>query len=469
MRKEIKEFNKMDLLIGICVNHGYRAIFVNEKVTCSCEYDDDKFTSPSIVDALIEWKKSLEHEDEISLSRGGEIKWSDEINFITSLEFDRLTDFQLGRKMGELVYNNCNYYKEVCFGDINVEYYERIGKNLREKLEYYNDFKNAYSLNDEKNMFWNLSQDTYDFIKLQVDNILLEDYYFDVEKDVFIIKNVTKEQLINTYGEYGIPFKEIRKLDCYSVSYDLDFDKMKDYVFSFDENGMESGTDVLAMIQLGNFDIEFCEYGYTEKGYLDTGFFCCAKYKETGWQSEGFADLEVYKEMFDSKDIFEEEMYKAMIEYMKKEGFKWSEENSDDIDEDKLNGEELCDIECFDNVTTSLDVRFTVGAIYKGLVNIGLHDIYFTTGIPFVNNYGKLKMATRVLVSLDFDNAKVNIINVISNDDESNSIKYWIGASAEEICELLYNTIQNNHLNSNYIEIQNKEGRDKRNGAVVYP
>lgn len=456
MRKEIKEFNKMDLLIDICEYHAYRVVFHNGEVICSCDYDDDKFTSPSIVDALIEWKSSLEEEDKLSLGRGGDSVWLDEVNFITSLEFDRLTDFQLGRKMGELLYNSSNDYKEVCFADIDVEHYKEIGKNLRENLECYNDFKNAHSLNDESNIFWNLSQNTYDFIKLQVDNNLLTDYYFDTDEEVFTLREVTKEKLLETYGEYGIPFKQIRKLDCYSMSYDLEFSKMKEYVFSFDEDGENGSTEVLAVLELGNFDIEFCEYGYTEKGNLDTGFFCCAKYKETGWQSEGFADLKVYEEMFDSKDKFEEEMYKAMIEYMKKEGFKWSEENSDDIEDDDIE-----DKECFNNVS-SLDVRFTVGATYKGLVNVGLHDIDFTIGVPFVNNYGQLKMATRVLVSLDLDNAKVNIKNLISSDNISNSVRYWIGVSTEEISELLYNTVQKNNLTSNYIEIQNKEGRTKR-------
>ena len=74
--------------------------------------------------------------------------------------------------------------------------------------------------------------------------------------------------------------------------------------------------------------MELTHYGindYTDK--LDIGFFCCKNTEEYEWESEGFAELEVTLDLFDSEDKLEKAMYETMVEYMKKHNFTWSKAN----------------------------------------------------------------------------------------------------------------------------------------------
>lgn len=149
-----------------------------------------------------------------------------------------------------------------------------------------------------------------------------------------MIANNKVNKLVKKYGEYDVPFSEIKKLDCYCIDYSMSLEEIKRMIKECDEHGcseLVTSDNVIINMELGNFDIEFTQYGINDiTNNLESGFYCCANYKtnsDDGWQSEGFSELETSIDLFNNKDELEEKMYNAMIKYMKEDGFTWSKEN----------------------------------------------------------------------------------------------------------------------------------------------
>ena len=131
-------------------------------------------------------------------------------------------------------------------------------------------------------------------------------------------------------GEYEVPFEMARGLKCYSFSNTLKMDEIKQLITDCKEKGdseFYTTDNVLAVLEFGNFDVELTYYDIDEEYGLDIGFFCCKNSEKYGWESEGFTDLEVTLDLFDSEEKLERVMYETMIDYMKKHEFTWSKKN----------------------------------------------------------------------------------------------------------------------------------------------
>ena len=144
---------------------------------------------------------------------------------------------------------------------------------------------------------------------------------------------MNKKELVNKYGEYNIPFEVIRGTDLFKMNYlidRIDAIKVLDDIEKRGELSKELeflySDNVLLCLELGNLDIELILYGI-EDNKLEGGFFVCARYGVIDWNSEGYAKLEVNKELFKSRDNLEKNMYKSLMQYAKENNLTWSEYN----------------------------------------------------------------------------------------------------------------------------------------------
>lgn len=144
---------------------------------------------------------------------------------------------------------------------------------------------------------------------------------------------MNKKELVNKYGEYNIPFEVIRGTDLFKMNYlidRIDAIKVLDDIEKRGELSKELeflySDNVLLYLELGNLDIELILYGI-EDNKLEGGFFVCARYGVIDWNSEGYAKLEVNKELFKSRDNLEKNMYKSLMQYAKENNLTWSEYN----------------------------------------------------------------------------------------------------------------------------------------------
>ena len=144
---------------------------------------------------------------------------------------------------------------------------------------------------------------------------------------------MNKKELVNKYGEYNIPFEVIRGTDLFKMNYlidRIDAIKVLDDIEKRGELSKELeflySDNVLLCLELGNLDIELILYGI-EDNKLEGGFFVCARYGVIDWNSEGYAKLEVNKELFKSRDNLEKNMYKSLMQYAKENNLTWSQYN----------------------------------------------------------------------------------------------------------------------------------------------
>lgn len=144
---------------------------------------------------------------------------------------------------------------------------------------------------------------------------------------------MNKKELVNKYGEYNIPFEVIRGTDLFKMNYlidRIDAIKVLDDIEKRGELSKELeflySDNVLLCLELGNLDIELILYGI-EDNKLEGGFYVCARYGVIDWNSEGYAKLEVNKELFKSRDNLEKNMYKSLMQYAKENNLTWSEYN----------------------------------------------------------------------------------------------------------------------------------------------
>lgn len=144
---------------------------------------------------------------------------------------------------------------------------------------------------------------------------------------------MNKKELVNKYGEYGVPFEVIRGTDLFKMNYMVDradIIKVLDDIENLGELSEELeylySDNVLLCLELGNLDIELILYGI-EDNKLEGGFYVCARYGVIDWNSEGYAKLEVNKELFKSRDNLEKNMYKSLMQYAKENNLTWSEYN----------------------------------------------------------------------------------------------------------------------------------------------
>lgn len=144
---------------------------------------------------------------------------------------------------------------------------------------------------------------------------------------------MNKKELVNKYGEYEVPYKAIRGTDLFKMNYMVDradIIKVLDDIENLGELSEELeylySDNVLLCLELGNLDIELILYGI-EDNKLEGGFYVCARYGVIDWNSEGYAKLEVNKELFKSRDNLEKNMYKSLMQYAKENNLTWSEYN----------------------------------------------------------------------------------------------------------------------------------------------
>lgn len=145
------------------------------------------------------------------------------------------------------------------------------------------------------------------------------------------ILKMTNDRALNKYGEYGVPYKVAKKLDCFKVNWNTPYEKAKELIKEFIINGTTSKEfykmDAICVMEFGNIDIEFMSYGINDEDKFDTGFYCCANWEDDGWESHGFSDLIFNLEILEDRNKFEEVMYNSMIEYAKNNKLFWSKEN----------------------------------------------------------------------------------------------------------------------------------------------
>ena len=142
-----------------------------------------------------------------------------------------------------------------------------------------------------------------------------------------------KKELVNKYGEYGVPYEAIRGTDLFKMNYMVDRADIIKVLDDIEKRGELSkeleflySDNVLLCLELGNLDIELILYGI-EDNKLEGGFYVCARYGVIDWNSEGYAKLEVNKELFKSRDNLEKNMYKSLMQYAKENNLTWSEYN----------------------------------------------------------------------------------------------------------------------------------------------
>ena len=99
-------------------------------------------------------------------------------------DFNRLGNAELCASMVDLV-KDIEIYDDVLWGDIPYRYYQEAGEELRKSSEHYSEFRNA-SIFHVDDIFDNLSDSTYDFIRATIETTLLRDYYFDYDIDRFL-------------------------------------------------------------------------------------------------------------------------------------------------------------------------------------------------------------------------------------------------------------------------------------------
>ena len=129
--------------------------------------------------------------------------------------------------------------------------------------------------------------------------------------------------------EYNLKFEEAKKMEGFKIDYSMELNNIKRLFKECKDYGASdllSIDNCLVCMELLNASIELTYYDVEQNG-LDYGFFCCTKSKEYGWESQGFANLEIYEGIFDNKDKFEELMLNSMIEYISKNNLYWSKEN----------------------------------------------------------------------------------------------------------------------------------------------
>ena len=144
---------------------------------------------------------------------------------------------------------------------------------------------------------------------------------------------MNKNELLKKYGEYGVPYEVIRGTDLFKMNYMVDradIIKVLDDIENLGELSEELeylySDNVLLCLELGNLDIELILYGI-EDNKLEGGFFIYARYGVIDWNSEGYAKLEVNKELFKSRDNLEKNMYKSLMQYAKENNLTWSKYN----------------------------------------------------------------------------------------------------------------------------------------------
>lgn len=154
---------------------------------------------------------------------------------------------------------------------------------------------------------------------------------------------ITKNEVLNKYGEYGVPYEVAKKMDCFKIVWNIPYEEAKKIIKDFLSNGLDSSEfyelDAICVMEFGSLGIEFMSYGENEEGKFDSGFFCCIQNEiqtfpngynnsvDNGWESSDFTDLIFSIDLLEDKNKFEKEMYNSMIDYAKKNDFTWSKRN----------------------------------------------------------------------------------------------------------------------------------------------
>ena len=193
---EIKEFDKFKLLFRICGWYNYK-LTIGDSIICE---SDNGYTmsNGSIEDCLISFLTTLESTNEECKEFGEQPIWEDEIKFIKSLDFENISDEELG-KMIALTMSTDSYYKVIDWNKIDNKLYQELGEEIRSQKDCYSDFRichiQPYSMND----------DNYNFIDTKVQDILLKDYYLNNDLGLYVPYK-TEEKLIQLLKDNQIPF-----------------------------------------------------------------------------------------------------------------------------------------------------------------------------------------------------------------------------------------------------------------------
>ena len=270
----------------------------------------------------------------------------------------------------------------------------------------------------------------------------------------------SKSELIKEYGEYGIPFNKAKKLKDFRINYSLSLEEIKRLIVECNEKGYSdllNSNNVLVIMEFGNYDIELTHYFIDdETDKLDIHLFCCAKYEDGEWESEGFADLEVNLEMFNNKDKFEELMYNAMTQYMKKYNLYWSVENKkyslkeEKNDESKIKKGEV-------NNMNALQVKYDIDLKYKGTEFVGVLECHKIEckGIPCVKD-DKLELVNALYSQKGCENYIVKFIEINNIIYPISDIRYWYGINTDELFEQIDYLIREKETPREYIKTSYK-------------
>lgn len=147
---------------------------------------------------------------------------------------------------------------------------------------------------------------------------------------------MNKQEILENYGEYGIPLDIAKTLKEYSFSLDWDLQELKEYIDNCNEAqdflSYGNNPDVVAVLQFGHFDIEMTIRDFCD-GKLFVDYYCCSqgkpyRHNETGWDSFEGADLVFNISQIESKEKLEEIMYNEFMEMAKNHNQYWSKLNN---------------------------------------------------------------------------------------------------------------------------------------------
>ena len=146
---------------------------------------------------------------------------------------------------------------------------------------------------------------------------------------------MNKQEVLNKYGEYGVPLEIAKTLDEYDFDVSWDLQYLKEYINECNEaqEFLHYGKrpDVVAVLQFGHFDIEMTVRDFCDgKLYID--YFTCSESSpternENGWESYEGSELEFHISHIESEEKLEEIMYNEYMKMAKKYNQCWSKFN----------------------------------------------------------------------------------------------------------------------------------------------
>ena len=195
---KIKEFNKLELLTRICKWYGYE-LTIADNIICKSSSNGYEMSSVTVEDCLVSWLTTLESTDEEYEEFGEQPIWEDEIKFIKSLEFEKISDEELGKMIALTMSTDIYTYKIIDWNEIDNKLYQELGEEIRNQKDCYSDFRICYIQQ------YNMDDDNYIFIDTKVQDILLKDYYLNNDLGLYVPYK-TEEKLIQLLKDNQIPF-----------------------------------------------------------------------------------------------------------------------------------------------------------------------------------------------------------------------------------------------------------------------